>query len=29
MLPKTSAYIKSCDDETKWMYLEINECKGI
>ena len=21
MLPKTSAYVKSCDGETKWMYF--------
>ena len=21
MLPKTSAYVKSCDGQTKWMYF--------
>ena len=23
MLPKTSAYVKSCDRQTKWMYFVI------
>ena len=25
MLPKTSAYVKGCDEETKWMYLLIKD----
>ena len=25
MLPKTSIYIKSCDDQTKWMYFLIED----
>ena len=27
MLPKTSAYVKSYDGETKWMYLLIEDDK--
>ena len=23
-LPKTSAYLKSCDEQTKWMYFLLN-----
>ena len=25
MLPKTSAYVKSCDGQTKWMYFLIED----
>ena len=25
MLPKTSAYVKSCDGQTKWIYLLIED----
>ena len=25
MFPKTSAYVKSCDRETKWMYFLIKD----
>ena len=25
MLPKTSAYVKSCDGQTKWMYFLIKD----
>ena len=25
MLPKTSAYVKSCDGETKWIYFLIED----
>ena len=25
MFPKTSAYVKSCDGETKWMYFFIED----
>ena len=25
MLPKTSAYVKSYDDQTKWMYFVIED----
>ena len=33
MLPKTSAYVKNCDGQTKWMYFgdddSIEEYNGI
>ena len=25
MLPKTNAYVKSCDGQTKWMYFLIED----
>ena len=25
MLPKTSAYVKSCNEQTKWMYFLISD----
>ena len=29
MLPKTSAYVKSCDGQTKWMYFLIGDDDSI